>query len=150
MNDAIAAAAAEVPLLDFDEGVVPIVARVKIAGEVFDVPPMPASAIEWFARIKDLRLDNLDQSPWDLLREFILRCMLPKDRDRCTKALDESSMTLEQLMERGGMLIRVATGFPTSPPSPSAPSLSNGSGSTTGGTLPAPAARSSTAPPGES
>lgn len=148
--DPLAAAAAEVPLIDFDEGIQAVVARVRIADEFFDVPPMPAEAIRYFSQIKDLEVDAPGVNPWEILRDFILRCLRPADRDRASAAMDRSSMTLTQLMTKGGELIKAATGFPTSPLSRSGPSSSNGSASTTGGSLPAPAAPSSAAPPGES
>jgi hypothetical protein len=143
----IAAAAAElsdaagsrvVPMLDFDEDVVTVVCQVTIAGEVFDVPPMAATTVEYFMEIKDLDVDALGKDAFGVMRTFIVKCLMDADAERGMAALLRSRMTLRQLMERGGFLTQVASGFPTQPPSASALSSRNGGGSTTDDSLPAP------------
>jgi hypothetical protein len=131
-----------VPMLDFDEDVVDVICQVTIAGEVFDVPPMAATTVEYFFKIKDLPLDQVSEeygSAFDVMRAFIVRCLLDVDAERGQAALLRSRMSLKQLMERAGFLVEVSSGFPMSPPSASAASSPNGGGTTTAATLPAPA-----------
>lgn len=129
-----------VPNLDFDEGVTDVLCTVTIAGEQFAIPPMDAETVKFFHQIKDVDLEASDPeavgSAIDLMRQFIVRCLLDEDQERGAAALKRSRMSLVQLMERGGALITIAAGFPTSPPSASAASSPNGGGSTTDGSSP--------------
>jgi hypothetical protein len=125
-------------MLDFDEDVTTVVCQVTIAGEVFDIPPMSAAVVEYFMQIKDLDVDQLGKDAFDVMRTFIVKCLLDEDAERGMAALLRSRMTLRQLMERGGFLTQVASGFPTQPLSDSESSSMNGGGSTTAASLPAP------------
>lgn len=151
-DPALAAAQAEadaLPFIDFDD--VKPIAKTRIGGEIFLVPPMPVDAIEYYQQISTIRIDDPNVNALDVVKSFILRCLFPADRDRARAALDGTAISLKALMEKGGELIRISTAFPTELPSGWGSSSSPGSVGTTAASLPPPAGPSSPPqPPPES
>jgi hypothetical protein len=116
----------DLPFIDFDE-VPAYVARTRIGGVMFLVPPMPASAMAYFVSLQDMPRDD-DGKAIAALKEFIARCFDPAQRDDVRNALDDSPVTLPGLMRKGTELMMVASGVPPLPPSTTSPDGSSTNG----------------------
>lgn len=110
----------DIPFIDFDEEGARIIARTRIGGEVFDVPPMPAAAMAWYVKLQGTPLDD-EQKAMELITEFIVRCFAPADQERVRAALSRSPVSLHGLMQKGGELMMASSGIPRVPPSSPSP-----------------------------